>query len=315
VRGARLAWVVDASEASRTSVQEAWSVPVYEDFEEAIARDDADVIDVVAPNSLHAQIATAAVRSGRHVLVEKPLGLSLAECDRVIASATTSGRLVFVGHEFRLSPLWGRVKAEVDHGLIGRPIACHIDLWRRSFRPGFGGWRHDAQRVGSWLLEQSIHYFDLARWYMEASGEPQTVYARGSGRSGGLAENLAAIVTFRDDTYAAFTQTAGHDQLAEIVGTDASLRLIWRGANDQGAGAEIRLEVVRGDEVAGLEIDGVASEEADLEREISAVVDSVRGLRAPHADASDGRWAVALCLAAEASMRAGTPIKVADLPR
>ena len=66
----------------------------------------------------------------------------------------------------------------IDAGAIGDPQYALIELWRNPYRPGADGWRYDIERVGDWILEEPIHFFDLARWYFAGSGEPVSVYAR-----------------------------------------------------------------------------------------------------------------------------------------
>ncbi|MBA2450671.1 MAG: Gfo/Idh/MocA family oxidoreductase [Chloroflexi bacterium] len=125
-------------------------VPTFVGWDQLLASTPTlDVVDVVTPNADLGAITLAAIERGLHVLVEKPLATTVAACDAIVDAARRSGRVVAVGHELRLSPLWGRVAAEIMAGRIGRPLSCTIHLWRRSFRPGAGGWRHDPARVGN----------------------------------------------------------------------------------------------------------------------------------------------------------------------
>lgn len=306
-----LSGVVTASAESARRVEAELGVRAFSDYRDLLSEQglELDVVDVVAPNSVHANIAIASLTAGHDVLLEKPMGLSVTECDAVLSAAAAARRALFIGHEYRLSPLWGRVKTEIEAGSIGDAMVVEIHLWRRSFRPGSGGWRHDEGRVGSWLLEQTVHFFDLARWYLSSHGDPTSVFARTYGRGGGsLKENVAAVVSFPGDAYAVITQTsagAGHDQLAEVVGTRGSLRLTWSADNDQSNDAGVLLELVRDDVPTQIVVTAEASEEGDLRREIAAVVNSLRHGSAPFADGVDGRWAVRMCLAAEASARHG----------
>ncbi len=61
----------------------------------------------------------------------------------------------------------------IDRGAIGEPQYCLIELWRKPYRLGSNGWRYDISRVGNWILEEPIHFFDLARWYLGSLGEPR----------------------------------------------------------------------------------------------------------------------------------------------
>ena len=86
--------------------------------------------------------------------------------------------ILAVGHELRLSPLWGRAKELIDAGKIGQPRHVLIKLARLPYRPGSTGWRHNQNRVGNWILEEPIHFFDLARWHLSSAGDPVSVFAQ-----------------------------------------------------------------------------------------------------------------------------------------
>jgi myo-inositol 2-dehydrogenase / D-chiro-inositol 1-dehydrogenase len=150
---------------------------IYVDYRELLEKEDVELCDIVLPSDLHYDVSKAVVDSGRHLLLEKPMTLSLERCRELIELAQARGRVLAVGHELRLSSLWGRVKELVDAGAIGEPLYVLIELWRRPYRPGSAGWRYDIQRVGNWILEEPIHFFDLARWYLSgaATGSVPTI--------------------------------------------------------------------------------------------------------------------------------------------
>lgn len=311
--GAELAAVAVSNPESARRVETELGVPVFADYRAMLARPDLrlDVLDVVAPNALHAALTLAGLGAGLHVLVEKPLATTLEACDAIVAAARRHNRLVVVGHELRLSPLWGRLKREIAAGRLGRPLSCAIHLWRRSFRAGAAGWRHDPERVGNWALEEPIHYFDLARWYLATLGEPTAVYARANGRGPALHENLSALVSFPGGGFASISQTtagAGHHLLAEVIGSQASLRVLWSGASDHSPTPTYHLELAEHDTAEELALEATPTEIGDLRAEIDHVVRCLTSGARPVADAEDGRWAVRLCLAADESARTGREV-------
>ena len=310
--GAELAAVAVSSPESARRLETELAVPAVIGWPELLARSDLgiDLVDIVAPNALHGDIALASLAAGKHVLVEKPMATTVAACDAIVDAADRANRVVAVGHELRLSPLWGRVKAEISSGRIGRPLSCTIHLWRRSFRAGASGWRHDPEQVGSWILEEPIHYFDLARWYLTDLGEPTSVYARGSGRGPSLKENVAAIVSW-DGGFASISQTtagAEHHLLAEVTGTIGSLRLIWAGASDRSEVPAYHLHLALDDVLHELQLEGTPTETGDLRRQLASLVRCLTDGGPPPVDAAEGRWAVRLVLAAEESTRTGRPV-------
>src|ERR1039457_6694004 len=178
---------------------------IFSDYHELLARPNIDVADVVLPTDLHFEVGSAVLRAGKHLLLEKPMSANLAHCDELIKLAKEHHRLLAIGHEFRLSSLWGKVKVMIDAGAIGEPQYALIELWRNPYRQGAGGWRYDITRVGNWILEEPIHFFDLARWYFSSLGNPQSVYARANARRPEhpeLQDKFSAIVNFSRGAYA-----------------------------------------------------------------------------------------------------------------
>ena len=156
--GAALAAIAVRSEASQNAARQAHrGADVYADFQQLLARADIDVVSVVAPNSLHHEIGMAVLSSGKHLLLEKPMALRLSQCDELIARADSQQLMLAVGHELRLSSLWGRAKLLIEQGVIGEPLHVLIELSRFPYRQGSQGWRYDTAQVGSWILEEPNH--------------------------------------------------------------------------------------------------------------------------------------------------------------
>src|SRR6266542_6895133 len=240
VPGARVAAIACRTEASATAAHEDFPrATVYLDYRRLLERADIDAVDVVVPNHLHAEIGVAALERGQDVLLEKPMALTLAECDRLIAAAARSGRVLSIGHELRLSKQWGRVKALLDAGAIGEPRYALVSLFRSPYRPGSGGSRYEAGRVGSWVLEELVHHFDLLLWYFERWGEPVSVVSLGYARHGNdpnMSDNFTGVLRIREPIYAVVTKTvAGFEyHLAlEIAGTEGAIRTWWSGSMDR----------------------------------------------------------------------------------
>jgi myo-inositol 2-dehydrogenase/D-chiro-inositol 1-dehydrogenase len=319
--GAELMAVAAASEASRAAARTAHpGAAVYADYRELLRRDDLDIVDVVLPSHLHFEVGRAVLESGRHLLMEKPMALTAAECAELNALARRQGKLLAVGFELRLSALWGKMKEFVDSGEIGRPLYALIELWRRPYRQGSQGWRYDIRRVGNWILEEPIHFFDLARWYFAQAGEPETVYARANSRQPGhpeLQDNFSAVLTFPGGAYAVISQTLaayGHHQTVKLTGTTGALWARWHGADARDPSPRFALEWFNGEEVREVPLHSPAGEVFELEQEIAAVVRAVRGKDslALAASGEDGLWSVALCQAAQRSVEIGAPVAVRD---
>jgi myo-inositol 2-dehydrogenase/D-chiro-inositol 1-dehydrogenase len=290
---------------------------VYGDFHQLLDRPDIDVVSVVVPNSLHYEVARCVLESGRHLLLEKPMALELGHCDELIELARSRRRVLAIGHELRLSSLWGGAKRLIDDGAIGQPQQVLIELSRFPYRLGSGGWRYDVQRVGSWILEEPIHFFDLACWYLSGQGEPQSVYARASGRDPArpeLRDHFSAIVNFPGGACAVVSQTLaafGHHQTAKIAGTEGTIWAWWSAADARADKPTFGLRYGLGADVREVTFDRPTGELLELADEIAAVARAVRDGDAPPCTGDDGRRSTHLCLAAERSVETGQLVSLA----
>jgi myo-inositol 2-dehydrogenase/D-chiro-inositol 1-dehydrogenase len=253
------------------------------------------------------------------VLLEKPMALSLTECDDLIRIARERKRVFAVGHELRLSSLWGRVKEMIDAGFVGDPLYALVELSRRPYRQGSNNWRYDISRVGSWILEEPIHFFDFARWYLSAAGEPQSVYATSNSRQPGhpeLKDNFSAIVNFANGAYAVVSQTLAafeHHQTVKVTGTKGALWASWSGAMDRTLHPTFSLRAFDGENVQEIKIDKITGEVFELEDQMAMLVKAIREGGRLSCSAEDGRWSVAMCLAAQQSVDRGEPVTIRDV--
>lgn len=313
---ADLAGIAVRSEVSQNAASEAHpDCQVCGDYRELLARDDIDVVSVVVPNRLHHEIGKAALESGKHLLLEKPMALEVADCDELNAIAASKDLVLGVGHELRLSSLWGKAKELIDEGTIGDPLHVLVELSRFPYRQGSDGWRYDIDRVGSWILEEPIHFFDLARWYLSSRGNPVSVYARANSRhpqNPQLRDNFSAIVNF-DGAYAVVSQTLaafGHHQTAKITGAKGTIWAWWSAADARSDKPEFGLRYGLGDDVTELAFDKPAGELLELADEITAFAQAVQKGSAPPCTGQDGRWSTLLCLASQESVETGVEVQL-----
>ncbi|MCA9194267.1 MAG: Gfo/Idh/MocA family oxidoreductase [Planctomycetales bacterium] len=311
--------IAAASEETADSAKRAYpSARVFRDYRQLIAEAQCNCIDVVVPSYLHWEIASEVLRSGTHLLLEKPMGLSLPECDAMIDLARQQSVLLAVGHELRLSSMWGLAKDMIDDGFIGQPLYALVELSRNPYRLGANGWRYDIQRVGNWILEEPIHFFDLARWYMSASGEPVSIFARANSSQPNhpeLQDNFSAIVNFSGGAYAVVSQTLcafEHHQTIKVTGTKGALWASWSGAMDRTRHPTFSLRAFDGKTVQTVPIEKMTGELFELEDQVERVAAAIKGLKPLHCTAEDGRWSVAMCLAAQASVDQGCKIEMAE---
>ncbi|WP_297858040.1 Gfo/Idh/MocA family protein [Elioraea sp.] len=310
---ARLTVIAARGEAASTAGADWPQARVLGDWREAVADPAIEAVFVAVPNHLHAEVALAALGAGKHVLLEKPMALTLAACDALVAAARASGRVLTIGHELRLSTQFGRIAALIDEGAIGRPEAVQISLFRFPYRSGAGGWRYDRARVGSWLLEEAVHHADLALWWLRASGEPVSLRADTVGDPA-MPRAFSVTLRFADGAAATLVNTVAgfeHHLAVAVIGESGSIRALWSAAMDRAETATASLHLFRGCAAPGARAEALDFAPSGEVHELATQAErAIRGFRAGRAlvTPEEGRAAVAACLLAERSAREGREI-------
>jgi predicted dehydrogenase len=189
----RIVAVADIDEAKRAAAAAELGAAPYPTHTELLGHARVDAVIVAAPPFLHAPIALDAIAAGRHVFVEKPFAVTVADCDAMIAAAEQANVRLMVGQVLRYYPCWRRLREMVADGAVGRPMG--VQLTRLG--GGWGStwdthWRRELAKSGGMLLEINAHEIDFMR---VVGGEVERVYgASGNfGNSGCDYANLAYI--------------------------------------------------------------------------------------------------------------------------
>ncbi len=317
IPGLSLAAVLCGSEASASAAAaDLPGIPVHRDLDALLRDRTIDLVDIVAPNHLHAGMAIKALEAGKHVLLEKPMATTLADGERVVAAAEHSGKYVGIGLELHVSKQWGRVRELIAEGALGRLRYANLTLFRRPFRGGSGGWRHTSERVGSWILEEPIHYIDLLLWYFRERGLPVEVSADGvpSALGTGMYDAFTCTLRFADGAYAVFSQCLGgfeHSLILEVAGDGGALRTWWAGAMDRTLEPDFELKLQR---VGAAEAEVVSIEKSgevfELEEQFRRLVADVPS-RTPLVSPRDALPSLRICFEIERALAERRTIKLA----
>jgi UDP-N-acetyl-2-amino-2-deoxyglucuronate dehydrogenase len=192
--------VCDVNAERLRTVSQQYGVSAYEDMEALLRDERVEVISVATPHPSHARLAMAAMESGRHVIVEKPMTVDLAEADAMIACAERTGRALAVIFQRRFWPASLRVRQAIEAGKLGELVSgeCELTWWRTESYYRRDPWRGRWDTEGGGVLcNQGIHALDMFQWYM---GEVDSVYARWANLSHPYIEvedNAVAVVAFR----------------------------------------------------------------------------------------------------------------------
>ena len=151
-------------------------IELYANFNEMLQKAKLDAISITLPTYLHADFTCQALKAGVHVLCEKPMALTLAECDRMIEAAQQSGKVLQIGHCIRFWPEYAKTKKIIDSGKYGK---TSVATFRRL--TAMPTWSHDnwllrTQRSGGMELDLHIHDTD---YILHVFGMPLAVCSNG----------------------------------------------------------------------------------------------------------------------------------------
>jgi UDP-N-acetyl-2-amino-2-deoxyglucuronate dehydrogenase len=165
----------DAERAKAAGTE--WKVPHFASYERMLAESKADVVTIATPSGLHADQGVAAAQAGKHVVMEKPMAISLTGADALVHACDKAGVQLFVVKQNRLNPPVQLLRRAVDRNRFGRIYMANCTVhWARPQEyydqaPWRGTWEFD----GGAFMNQASHYVDLIQWLM---GPVESVMAK-----------------------------------------------------------------------------------------------------------------------------------------
>jgi len=305
------------------------------EFDDLLADPRIDAVSVCAPSGRHAELGERALRAGKHVVVEKPMDVSLAACDRLLAAQRESGKRLAVISQHRFDHASTEVKAALDGGALGRMVyaEARVPWFRTQEYYDSGDWRGTwALDGGGALMNQGVHTADLLRWL---GGPIETVYAQARTLAHERIEVedvVAATVAFANGAVATLSASTalypGFPVRLAVHGTEGSAIIegdmlhtltTKGGASGGGQAAHAHaLQVATGGTKAATAQAGsltAASDPAAIwgEAHRAQLADFVRCCRTgenPVVDGVEGRKAVELVLAVYESARTGQVVRL-----
>jgi predicted dehydrogenase len=147
----------------------------FTDYKEMLKSAKPDLVSVALPNFLHAPVSIDCLKSGAHVLCEKPMAMTVVQAKQMIAVSKKVRRKLGINLSYRFTPQGRALKDLADKGFLGTPYHASTRWTRRDGFPGFGSWFGIKSRSGGGpLIDLGVHRIDLAMWLMGCP-EPATV--------------------------------------------------------------------------------------------------------------------------------------------
>lgn len=163
---AQLVAVCDIDKDKADILATQYNARAYYDINELLAKEkDIDVVSVCSPNGLHAQHSILALRSGFHVLCEKPLATNVHDCGEMIKTAERYNRRLFAIKQNRFNPPVAAVKTAIDEGRFGKIYSIQLScFWNRNPQYYENSWKGTKDLDGGTLYTQFSHFIDLLYW-------------------------------------------------------------------------------------------------------------------------------------------------------
>jgi scyllo-inositol 2-dehydrogenase (NAD+) len=315
VPGAALAAIVDERrDAGAELAAECGGVPVFARLADTLEEAEIDAIVIAAPTFVHRDLAVAAAEAGLHVFCEKPMALTVAECDEMIAAHRRAGTILQIGFVRRFRSEFVEAKRRIEAGEIGEPMVVK-SLTRGPGLPS--PWAWELERSNGMLAEVNSHDFDCVAWL--SGSEIERVYAETAnvkGASRGVDatdfyDNAVVTLRLASGTIGTIDGTCpadyGYDARAEVVGSEGLLVIGEVGGMTLVEARDRAVGTVRPISRTWPERFGDA-----YRLELSAFADAIEAGGPSPVDGVAGRLAVASVRAANRSWREGRPVAIAE---
>jgi len=200
-----------------------------EDYDEVLRDGRVDVIDICSPSHVHAEQGIAAAGAGKHMLVEKPIALTMEENRALRDAVAKAGVRSLAGFVLRFNPAARMIKSLVDSGAIGRVFYIETDYWH-AIKPSHHAWDLHSKRrtAGSAMLLAGCHAVDALRWL---TGDEVTEVTAAANNHKGLFEyeaNVVAVMKFQSGiigkTSALFDCEMPYTFNIDLAGTEGTIR-------------------------------------------------------------------------------------------
>lgn len=175
----KLEAVCDVINAKATELAQKYEASAYTQVEDLLqGHPDLDVVAICSPNGLHAEHSIKALKSGFHVLCEKPMALNVHDCGEMINAAEKANRRLFIVKQNRFNPPVAAVKKIIDEGRLGKIYSVQLNcFWNRNEAYYKNSWKGTRSLDGGTLYTQFSHFIDLLYWLI---GDIRNVHAFGN---------------------------------------------------------------------------------------------------------------------------------------
>ncbi|HBN84287.1 MAG TPA: gfo/Idh/MocA family oxidoreductase [Clostridiales bacterium] len=318
--GLRVAAISDIDESRAKALADVYGCDYFSDYNKMFESDQIDIVSVCTPSSLHSQVGIAAANAGKHLIIEKPLDVTLEKIDGIIQACEKNGVVLcpIVQHRFDEDVML--VKEALDSGKMKKLLfgSCNVKWWRDQNYYDQGGWRGTWKYDGGGaLMNQSIHYIDLL---LHLIGPIEEIHGRCAtlGHERMETEDIAvATLKFKNGALGYIEGTTiaypGIEAVLDIYTQNGSIRIkddhivLWECKEDTGVNFKAGNDITRTGSARPMDISS-----ASHQRQFADMVDALNTGRKPVVDGYEARRTIEAILAFYESSRTGKNIRLGE---
>lgn len=283
---------------------------IYDDFEQVLRDQRVDIVNLSGPNDVHTPQGIAAARAGKHILIEKPMCLSMEENRALRDAVARAGVRSVVSFVLRWNPLFQNLKALLAAGAVGRLFYIEVDYWHGLGRWWTGWpWGHTKAAGGSAMLLGGCHAVDAIRWFSQREVVEVAAFSNNIKNTFEFDANVVAILRFDDGsigkTSALFDAEIPYAFNIDLVGTEGSLRdnRIWSKPLLPGQTGWTTMQTILPD--------SGAVEHHPFDAEVNHLVDCILQGKESHCNIADAYHTHEVCIAIDRSLAlGGKPVRL-----
>jgi predicted dehydrogenase len=323
IKGAKVTACFDSYTESANKFGAEIGCKVYHKLDDMLADKSVDVVTICTPSGVHAEPAIAAAKAGKHIIVEKPLDITLKRCDAMIAAANKAGVVLSTIFPSRFHESSQLMKKAIDAGRFGRLTMgdSYVKWFRTQEYYDSGAWRGTwALDGGGALMNQAVHSVDLLLWFMGPAVEV-SAYTNTLAHKRIEVEDVAvATVKFANGALGVIEASTatwpGELKRIEISGDAGSAILreedlaVWKFAKETKADEAIRQKMSSRTQTGGGAADPKAIGHHGHMLQFQDVLNAIKKGTKPLVDGPEGRKAIELILAIYKSAETGKPVRL-----
>ncbi len=280
------------------------------DADEMLARDDIDIVVVSTPHDTHTQYVIAAAEAGKHIIIEKPVALTIEDVRRQQAAVTKAGVKTLISFVLRWNPLLQSIDQLVEDNALGNVFMVEVDYMHRIWH-GPEHWLGRRKEAGTSMLAAGCHAVDALRWFMRSEAVEVSAYQVKTENPNEYPGTLAAVVQFENGkigrTTSCFDAQMPYVFHVGVYGTEGSVR------NDKLYAPKL---------IPGqndfMTVPAILPDSGDVAHhpfhgEVTHLLDCIEADKRPMPDLDDAVKTMKICFAADRAAEEGRPVRIDEV--